>query len=429
MAFTDECGYLDKELSYDAWGRRRSADTWDYYGNSVDSIAGYDRGFTGHEHIDMFDMVNMDGRMYDPVVGRFLSPDPYVQMPDFTQSLNRYAYCINSPLSLTDPSGYNWMGDLMATAVGVAVGLETCGLATGIYGAIIGGALGGASSSLVGAVLNGANLWQTTKGVFTGAFWGAASAAIDFQIGELENVFERIALQSVSEGVVEGVRGGHFEHGLLVGFASSAGGELINRYGNKLPYVGKIAANAALGGCVSVLGGGKFANGAMTAAYTMMFNDLMHDGDDGNDEKSCSVVISELEERGGVYYLNGHIIGEKPMESIWPEFDILTGLRGALNTIVSFSTNAKAITTFLNGNHFTRLKGGVRQAFIERTDINKLFRSLASKCNAKIHYNGTEEYFKVGKYRVGLHNSSHGGGKTIHINYNNREKLYKIRSK
>ncbi len=117
------------------------------------------------------------------------------------------------------------------------------------------------------------------------------------------------------------------------------------------------------------------------------------------------------------------------MESIWPEFDILTGLRGALNTIVSFSTNAKAITTFLNGNHFTRLKGGVRQAFIERTDINKLFRSLASKCNAKIHYNGTEEYFKVGKYRVGLHNSSHGGGKTIHINYNNREKLYKIRSK
>ena len=111
--------------------------------------------------------------------------------------------------------------------------------------------------------------------MFTGAFWGAASAAIDFQIGELENVFERIALHSVSEGVVEGVRGGHFEHGLLVGFASSAGGELISRYGNKLPYVGKIAANAALGGCVSVLGGGKFANGAMTAAYTMMFNDLI----------------------------------------------------------------------------------------------------------------------------------------------------------
>ena len=59
----------------------------------------------------------------------------------------------------------------------------------------------------------------------------------------------------------------------------------------------------------------------------------------------------------------------------------------------------------------------------------RVVRGLASKCNAKIHYNGTEEYFKVGKYRVGLHNSSHGGGKTIHINYNNREKLYKIRSK
>ncbi len=299
MALTDECGYLDKELSYDAWGRRRSADTWDYYDNSVDSIAEYDRGFTGHEHIDKFDMVNMDGRMYDPVLGRFLSPDPYVQMPDFTQSLNRYAYCINSPLSLTDPSGYNWMGDLMATAVGVAVGLETCGLATGIYGAIIGGALGGASSSLVGAVLNGANLWQTTKNVFTGAFWGAASAAIDFQIGEINNVFKRIAVHSVSEGFVEGIRGGHFEHGLLVGFASSAGGELISRYGGSLPYAGQIAANAALGGFVSELGGGKFANGAMTAAYTMMFNELMHPKKSKMYDKRIILVTFPFDEKVG----------------------------------------------------------------------------------------------------------------------------------
>lgn len=299
MAFTDECGYLDKELSYDAWGRRRSADTWDYYDNSVDSIAEYDRGFTGHEHIDKFDMVNMDGRMYDPVLGRFLSPDPYVQMPDFTQSLNRYAYCINSPLSLTDPSGYNWMGDLMATAVGVAVGLETCGLATGIYGAIIGGALGGASSSLVGAVLNGANLWQTTKNVFTGAFWGAAGGAIDFQIGEINNVFKRIAVHSVSEGFVEGIRGGHFEHGLLVGFASSAGGELIGRYGSSLPYASQIAANAALGGLVSELGGGKFANGAMTAAYTMMFNELMHPKKSKMYDKRIILVTFPFDEKVG----------------------------------------------------------------------------------------------------------------------------------
>jgi hypothetical protein len=47
----------------------------------------------------------MNGRVYDPVLGRFLSPDPYVQQPDFSQSLNRYSYCLNNPLIYTDPSG------------------------------------------------------------------------------------------------------------------------------------------------------------------------------------------------------------------------------------------------------------------------------------------------------------------------------------
>jgi hypothetical protein len=43
--------------------------------------------------------------MYDPVLGRFLSPDPFVQAPDFSQNFNRYSYCLNNPLKYTDPSG------------------------------------------------------------------------------------------------------------------------------------------------------------------------------------------------------------------------------------------------------------------------------------------------------------------------------------
>ena len=249
-----------------------------YYEFSDDNIKSYDRGFTGHEHIDMFEMINMDGRMYDPVVGRFLSPDPYVQMPDYTQSLNRYAYCVNNPLSLTDPTGYSWIGDTFAALVGIAVGVETAGLASGIYGAIVGGALGGASASFLGSVFNGANLWQTAKGTFSGAFWGAAGGTMNFEIGNIENVYLRIAAHSVGEGSIEGIRGGHFAHGMLVGFTSASGGALINRYGSNLTYAEKVAANAALGGIVSELGGGKFASGDMTAAFSMMFNDLVHRG-------------------------------------------------------------------------------------------------------------------------------------------------------
>jgi RHS repeat-associated protein len=56
--------------------------------------------------LDGFGLINMNGRMYDPVIGRVLSPDPSVQSPTYTQNYNRYSYCLNNPLRYTDPSGY-----------------------------------------------------------------------------------------------------------------------------------------------------------------------------------------------------------------------------------------------------------------------------------------------------------------------------------
>jgi len=66
-----------EEYSYDAWGCRRDPVTW----KPAAITANTARGFTGHEHIDLFELVNMDGRVYDPRLGRFMSPDPYVQAP------------------------------------------------------------------------------------------------------------------------------------------------------------------------------------------------------------------------------------------------------------------------------------------------------------------------------------------------------------
>ncbi len=99
---------------------------------------------------------------------------------------------------------------------------------------------------------------------------------MNFEIGNIENVFSRIAAHTAAEGAMEGIRGGHVEHGLLMGLTSSTGGALINKYGTNLTYAERVAVNATLGGVVSELGGGKFASGAMTAAYSMMFNDLAH---------------------------------------------------------------------------------------------------------------------------------------------------------
>ena len=59
------------------------------------------RGFTDHEQMDEAGLVNMNARLYDPEVGRFVSPDPYTQFIEDGQSYNRYACARNNPLSLT----------------------------------------------------------------------------------------------------------------------------------------------------------------------------------------------------------------------------------------------------------------------------------------------------------------------------------------
>ncbi|MEX1189142.1 MAG: RHS repeat-associated core domain-containing protein [Bacteroidia bacterium] len=86
-------------------GKLITPDTWDYTTNTSTRPEWLIRGYTGHEHLTEFELINMNGRMYDPILGRMLSPDNFVQNPSSTQSYNRYSYCFNNPLKYTDPSG------------------------------------------------------------------------------------------------------------------------------------------------------------------------------------------------------------------------------------------------------------------------------------------------------------------------------------
>lgn len=98
-------GALSGNYSYDPWGRLRSMSTLEVYAIGQEPKLFIGRGYTGHEHLPQFGLINMNARLYDPLLGRFLSPDPYVQAPDFTQNLNRYSYALNNPLKYTDESG------------------------------------------------------------------------------------------------------------------------------------------------------------------------------------------------------------------------------------------------------------------------------------------------------------------------------------
>jgi RHS repeat-associated protein len=64
------------------------------------------KGYTGHEQLDNLNLVHMNGRVYDPLIARFLSADPIIQDPYHSQSFNRYSYIWNNPLNGTDPTGF-----------------------------------------------------------------------------------------------------------------------------------------------------------------------------------------------------------------------------------------------------------------------------------------------------------------------------------
>lgn len=105
---TDEMGLTVAEQNYDAWGRERNPNTWDYDMTGTFAKPNWlYRGYTGHKMLPEYGLINMNGRMYDPANGRMLRPDNYVQDPLNSQNYNRYSYCWNNPLKYTDPDGNN----------------------------------------------------------------------------------------------------------------------------------------------------------------------------------------------------------------------------------------------------------------------------------------------------------------------------------
>ena len=102
VATTNANGAVIERMSYDAFGKRRQPNGQD---GAVTSTSTH-HGYTGHEHHDDVGLINMNGRFYDPLLGRFAEADRIVQNPADMQTLNRYSYVGNNPLSRVDPSGH-----------------------------------------------------------------------------------------------------------------------------------------------------------------------------------------------------------------------------------------------------------------------------------------------------------------------------------
>lgn len=170
VKLVDDSGASVFNAKYDVWG----------YQTVTKNQIGFHRGFTGHEMLPDFCLINMNGRMYDPVLGRFLSPDNYVQLGDFSQSYNRYSYCLNNPLKYNDPSGDLFGIDdaiiISAVVIGAAVNLGVQALNNNIHSVgdfFLAAGVGGIAG--LGACIGGTYMAGLAGGGFLG---GAAAGAV-----------------------------------------------------------------------------------------------------------------------------------------------------------------------------------------------------------------------------------------------------------
>jgi RHS repeat-associated protein len=284
-------------LGFDTWGMRRKvnqANVNTFTGSlaqaELDAYAS-PRGFTGHQHLDELGLIHMNGRIYDPLIGRFLQADPIIQEPYNSQNFNRYTYVLNNPLAYTDPSGYSFWTEIRRPVMAIAVAIIT----QGAVNAWLSGTETFASELAMGALDGGAAVAQSTINAYASvaggfaaggvaggnlesAVMGAFSAAAFFGVGEAlghtdggmfqGNHAARIVAHATVGCVSSGVQGGSCGKGAAsAGFAAFAG-PLIETG----TFAGDLAGHAVAGGIGSRVAGGKFANGALTGAFGYLFN-------------------------------------------------------------------------------------------------------------------------------------------------------------
>ncbi|MDX2188243.1 MAG: RHS repeat-associated core domain-containing protein [Bacteroidota bacterium] len=219
---------------YDAWGLRYTGNDNSLSNLTVDNTI-LRRGFTMHEHLDKYGIINMNGRIYDPKLGRFLQSDPYVAPADNAQAYNAYAYVYNNPVKYTDATGENPVIIIIAAAVIVGginlasqaaqgnvhtwqqgVGYFAVGAVAGAVGAATGGVGGFA---MAGAIQGGGNALVgggTAMDVYKGALIGGIAGAVGGVTGGAAGG------GIVAQGAIGGGAGG-FTSGFLTGLSSGQG--------------------------------------------------------------------------------------------------------------------------------------------------------------------------------------------------------------
>ena len=221
-----------------------------------------DYKFTGKPLDDETGLYFYGARYYNPVIGRFITPDPTIQRPSDPQDLNRYTYCRNNPVNLIDPTGLGWwskfwekvsgfFGAVIGTIVGIVTANPLLGIATysaisasgqsGNFGrnfgiSLVSGVVGwgigagiasldwGFAGGLFASALGGAGAGATTSAMLGGDVGlGALAGLAGGTIGYVGGYAWPLGAEAVAGGVSAEIMGGDFGEGALQGGLHSMG--------------------------------------------------------------------------------------------------------------------------------------------------------------------------------------------------------------
>ena len=288
-------GAVVEKRYFDAWGNLKAMTNAQQVLITVSPQMQFmDRGYTGHEHLQSVGLINMNARIYDPIVRKFLSADNLVSDPFNTQAYDRYSYVLNNPLLYMDLDGNEPITFTAAVVIGVAIAVF---------------------SKAITNMISGIPFWY---GMGKAATMGAVSAAVSFGIGSLATStfgtavsigkagFEA-GLHAISSGAMSALDGGKFGSGFLSGMMSSLVSSGIQGIGESgarlegvnmtniggvnmaLPDVSNLASRdpglfkavmltsgGLTGGLSSTIAGGKFIDGLKQGLITSGLNHLAH---------------------------------------------------------------------------------------------------------------------------------------------------------
>ncbi|WP_377154783.1 RHS repeat-associated core domain-containing protein [Roseateles sp. UC29_93] len=313
VATTDQTGAVTARYAYDPFGKRRYVNgRYDDFGNIVvdwngTAAGATDRGFTGHEHLDDVGIVHMNGRLFDPNLGVFLQPDPFIQSSGNLQDYQRYGYCSSNPMTCTDPTGYFKFSDIFTggktlgpgsffsnffltsmsdplqywtyrTVARNKVGYQIGSIAIGVLSAYCNG-LAPVCAAVGAAEWSGFAGNSIDQNIRAGAFAGISAYANTLIGDTFKNYYANVAAHAAWGCAESKASGGNCGSGAWSGALSTIwaheGAEFSG--GSKVgDMVANTMTNALVGGSISALTGGNFWVGARSAAFSYLFNYLKH---------------------------------------------------------------------------------------------------------------------------------------------------------